>query len=368
MKKKIICMLLALCLMVPALTACAAEPEPINPQNCAHEQHDPETTRCLVCNTRIDHVYKGDTCTLCGKKTEFLWDSIKTTEMMEVLKSRSYANPGTVERMTYETFAYNVNALTGEETYIEKEAYVYLPYGYDPAKQYNVLVFLHGSSDDAGYWFAQGSYTPEDSTYVSTGNYTKELLDYMIGEGLCEECIVVTPSLYNDHDNYEAENDVLTPLLGHEILEYLLPAVIENYSTYASTMDEVIKNRDHFAYAGFSMGSMTGFASIFSYGLPYFAYIGSFSGPARDVDAVIEVVNGEYQDYEIKFWYCAIGDQDRTGGNFYKDVHSTYKQMVAGIDRLVDGENCAMVDVYRGNHTYETALTSLYNALLKFFR
>lgn len=364
--KRTVCLALALC-MALGLSGCK---KPVDPNNCAHEKHDPETTRCLACDKKIDHRYVGDTCKLCGKKTEFKWDSISTDQaLMEILKNGGHEHKGTVEPMTYETYAYNISALTGEEKTIEKTAYVYLPYGYDATKQYDVLVFLHGSTDDAGYWFAQDPYTPEDTTYVGTGNYTKELLDYMIGEGLCGECIVVTPSLYNDHDNYKEENGVLAPLLGHELVESLLPAVVEKYATYAAGPDDLAANRDHFAYAGFSMGSMTGFASIFSYCLPYFSYIGSFSGPASDVDAVIEAVNSaEYRDYAINYWYCGVGDQDRTGGNFYQDVRKTYKQMVGRIDRLTDGENCAMVDIYYGNHTYECALTNLYNALLKFFK
>ena len=251
---------------------------------------------------------------------------------------------------------------------IEKEAFVYLPYGYDPQKSYNVLFLLHGSTDQAGYWLAQEPYHADDSTYVSTGNYTKEMLDYLIGTGKAGPCIVVTPSLYNDHDNYKAENKYVAANFGHELTEYLLPAVVERYSTYAKTTDEVIAQREHFAYAGLSLGSMTSFTSIMTYCLPYFAYIGSFSGPATDVDAVIEALNGPEKDYSIAYWYCAIGDRDKTGGDFYGDVHKTYKKLVAGVDRLVDGQNCDMVDVYGANHTYECWLTCLYNALPKFFR
>lgn len=367
--KRIICVAMCLVCLLLGMVGCKAEPEPVDPNNCPHTQHDPDTTRCLVCNKRIDHRYVGDTCDLCGKKTEFLWNDIRReTELMDLLKAGGHENKGTVERMTYETFAYNIQALTGEEQMIEKEAFVYLPYGYDASKPYNVLILLHGSTDQAGYWLAQEPYHQDDSTYVFTGNYTKELLDYLIGTGKAEPCIVVTPSLYNDHDNYKEENSVVSGLFGQELTAYLLPAVIERYSTYAKTMDEVIAQREHFAYAGLSLGSMTSFASVFSYCLPYFAYIGSFSGPATDVEAVIEAVNGPEKDYAIGYWYCAIGTEDRTGGNFYKDVHTTYQAMTAGIDRLVDEQNCAMVDVYGANHTYECWLTCLYNALPKFFR
>lgn len=344
----------------------AAPTEGVVPADCAHERHDRETTRCLVCDKRIQHNYVDDICTLCGKKlVASIGDS---PELWSILKDGGHENKGTIERMTYETFAYNLNALTGEETYIEKEAYVYLPYGYDASKQYDMLILLHGSSDDAGYWLAQGSYTPEDSTYRPIENYAKELLDYMIGEGLSKECIVVTPSLYNDHDHYEDENRVGADLFGHEIVEYLLPEVIANYSTYASTMEDVIENRDHFAYAGLSMGSRTSFNSILSYCLPYFSYIGSFGGGAGNIEAVAEALNGEYKDYAINYWCCAVGEKDRTGGSMFDSVHNSYAELVARVDRLTDGENCILVDVIGAEHTFDCWLTCLYQALPTFFK
>ena len=362
--KRTVCLALALCLAL-GLTGCK---KPVDPNNCAHEKHDPETTRCLACDKKIDHRYVGDTCKLCGKTTEFRWDSISTDQsLMGILKNGGHEHKGTVERMTYETYAYNINALTGEDRTIEKEAYVYLPYGYDPAQKYNVLILQHGSGDTAGYWLAQGDYSPEDTTYVATGNYTRELLDYLIGTEKAEPCIVVTPTFYNDAENMEEEHSVLQPLFGHEVVEYLLPAVLEHYSTYASDLDEVIENREHFAYAGLSRGSRVSFDSIMMYCLPYFAYIGSFSSPATDTEGLIAALNDEYKDYDIKYWYCAVGDQD-TGMNRYSLMHKTFKELTAGVDRLVEGENCAMVDVYYANHTYECWLTCLYNALPKFFK
>ena len=347
-------------------TETTAPAQVVDPANCSHEQHDRENTRCLVCNKRIAHNYVDDICTLCGKK---LVQSVgNSPELLDILKAGGHENKGTIERMTYETFAYNLQAMTGEETYVEKEAYVYLPYGYDASKQYDVLILLHGSSDDAGYWLAQGRYTSGDSTYGSVGNYAKELLDYMIGEGLCKECIVVTPSLYIDYKNYVEENNFVASLFGHEIVEYLLPEVIKEYSTYAADMEGVIENREHFAYMGLSRGSRTSFDSILSYCLPYFAYIGSFSGGAADIDAVAEALNGEYKDYAINYWCCAVGEKDRTGGNLYQDVHSDYTQLVAQVDRLADGENCILMDVADADHSFDCWQTCLYQTLPEFFQ
>ena len=366
--KRIICVAMCLLCLLLGMGGCKAEPEPVDPNNCPHVQHDPDTTRCLVCNKRIDHRYVGDTCELCGKKTEFLWNDIRReTELMDILKVGGHENKGTVERMTYETFAYNIQALTGEERMIEKEAFVYLPYGYDASKPYNVLILQHGSGDQAGYWLAQEPYHQDDSTYVFTGNYTKELLDYLIGTGKAEPCIVVTPTFYNDPENMDAENMPLMALFGHEVVEYLLPEILKNYATYAETLDEVIENREHFAYAGLSRGSRVSFDSIMTYCLPYFAYVGSFSSPASDVDGLIETLNTTYKDYPILYWWAGVGDKDK-GMDRYNLMHKTYDALTSKADMLTDGVNCAMVDIYGADHTYECWLTCLYNALPKFFR
>ena len=49
---------------------------------------------------------------------------------------------GTVESLTYEAPAYATNELLGTDSTIEKTVQVYLPYGYDESKQYNVLYLL----------------------------------------------------------------------------------------------------------------------------------------------------------------------------------------------------------------------------------
>ena len=362
--------LILLALTVSALLGCGQKTATATETAvCKHPAHDPETGICTTCGEVVSHHYVDGKCTGCEKTTEFLWEDIASkTELMDILKAGGSEKKGTIERMTYQTLAYNIQALTGEEKIIEKEAFVYLPYGYDAGKPYNLLVLQHGSGEDAGYWFARGKYAPDDLTaYQNTGNYTQELLDYLIAEGLCEPCIVVTPTFYNDPDNKEEENVPLMALFGHEVVEYLLPAVMERYSTYASDLDEVIANREHFAYAGLSRGSRVSFDSIMTYCLPYFAYVGSFSSPASDSEGLVAALNGEYKAYEIRYWWAGVGDKDK-GADRYSLMHKTYETLTSGAENLTDGVNCAMVDIYKAAHTYECWLTCLYNALPKFFR
>ena len=47
---------------------------------------------------------------------------------------------GTVEEVVYNTKAYAT-----DEREVKKTAYVYLPYGYDSEKEYNILYLMHGT-------------------------------------------------------------------------------------------------------------------------------------------------------------------------------------------------------------------------------
>ena len=95
---------------------------------------------------------------------------------------------GTVESLTYEAPAYATNELLGADSTIEKTVQVYLPYGYDESKQYNVLYLLHGTGGNDEYWFKR----------EGNGVVTCNVLDNMIKDGLCDPVIVVTPNFYSE--------------------------------------------------------------------------------------------------------------------------------------------------------------------------
>lgn len=53
---------------------------------------------------------------------------------------------GTVEEFFYDTLAYTDDGVARES--LRKRALVYLPYGYDASKSYNILYLLHGGGED----------------------------------------------------------------------------------------------------------------------------------------------------------------------------------------------------------------------------
>lgn len=94
---------------------------------------------------------------------------------------------GTVEKLIYDTRDYY-----GDGRDVQKTAYVYLPYGYEPADtvtRYNILYLMHGWTGAAGEYFFAGN------------GYVENLLDRMIEKGDIAPLIVVSPSFYTEESS-----------------------------------------------------------------------------------------------------------------------------------------------------------------------
>ena len=117
---------------------------------------------------------------------------------------------------------------------------VYLPYGYDENKQYNVFYFMHGMWDD------------ENSLLYKDNGEMQRVFDNMIQNGDIEPMIVVTPT-FNKTDPEH---------VWKEVRESVIPFIEGKYATYAkSTSTEDLRaSRMHRAYGGFSMGSVSTWA------------------------------------------------------------------------------------------------------------
>ncbi|MBP5331353.1 MAG: hypothetical protein J6Y89_05830, partial [Lachnospiraceae bacterium] len=86
-----------------------------------------------------------------------------------------YDEAGTIEAITYMAHDY-----LGDGPDVEKKAFVYLPYGYDETKQYNVMYLCHGIGGSETEWG------------LGTGNASrvKKIMDNLIKDGDIEPFIV----------------------------------------------------------------------------------------------------------------------------------------------------------------------------------
>lgn len=190
--------------------------------------------------------------------------------------------PGEIVKVEYTTTAY------GEEQ--AGWVNVYVPYGYDETKQYNIIYFLHGTNED------QNSYIGDERA--------KNAMDNMIEVGVAEPFLMVFPTYYY---NYE-ERAIDIPGFKAELRDAIMPAVESQFSTYAPTADTegFVASREHRAIGGYSRGSyatwhmMNGLLDTAKWWLPMSAAI---SGEAE-----MEVPGPAYSE-QVEWLTGAIASQ-----------------------------------------------------------
>lgn len=164
---------------------------------------------------------------------------------------------GKIESLSYKT----PNLDKGMD---DKKLNVYVPHGYDPSamnKKYNVLYLMHGGGENEELIFGGPGQSRE----------MKKILDNMIAKGDIEPLIVVTPTFY------KGKNDVA--LFHEELIDTVVPLVEKKYNTYAKSgsLEDLEATREHRAFGGFSMGSVTTWYT-FVHALDYFKYYIPLSG------------------------------------------------------------------------------------------
>lgn len=272
----------------------------------------------------------------CAKKVTVV-DEIpnEDTEKLE--------NGGTIELITYPSKDY-----FGNMEDIEKQAYVYLPAGYDESKQYNVLYILHGIGGDIWEW----GMTNDDST-------VKKIMDNLIADGEIEPFIVVAPNgrAAKDHSSSSDYNSFYQ--FGKELRYNLVPYIDANYATYADTDNyDVTAAREHRAVAGLSMGGMQTINIGMCECLDMFAYFGAFSACPTTYNAqTIADRLEDFPDYDIKYFYNLCGTEDGIAISHHTAATEGLCDLT---DKLKDGKNF-MWQTRSGGHDFNIWYLGFYN-------
>lgn len=254
---------------------------------------------------------------------------------------------GTVELFSYITRAYATDART-----VTKQAYVYLPWGYDPEGAYNILYLLHGTGEDESNWLVQH---PEN----------KALLDTMIAAGDIDPLIVVTPTWYTEEDCLQ-DPDRLTYAFAEELRRDLIPAVESHYASWAASPreEDLEASREHWAFAGLSRGAATLFRSALEKNLDLFAWYGAFSGSFLDWEEWRSgAQSAELADYPIAYLYMTSGSFDFCLPNQCAD----YETLLAREPRLIGQVNTSFDVFPMRYHSMGSWHLALYNFLQKIF-
>lgn len=299
------------------------------------------------------------------KREEGMPDNIATIpEELEQIPSeylQEAAQQGSIEELhynTYEAFSYE-----DKSQELQKTAYVYLPYGYDEGKEYNVFYLMHGGWSNETTWLG----TPD---HVSE---FKNILDHAIQNGEISPLIVVCPTYNNTSPEDSGDYSLaiqLTGLYHQELVNDLIPAVESKYSSYAKSTshEDIVSSRDHRGFGGFSMGSVATWRT-FEYCLDEFHYFMPSSGNVGDgsiQDRAVENSNWNWNDF---FIFAASGTNDFAYQSFQSQIMNM-SELPSGNFIMADNEtdgNISFREQEGAAHEYRAANQYVYNGL-RFFR
>lgn len=264
---------------------------------------------------------------------------------------------GEVRRFTYDSRTYEAE----DDHILHKGAWVYLPHGYDAARQYNILYLLHGGGVNEDWWFRM---FPETATIV----------DNMIADGLCDPCIIVTPTYYRGEEA-DKNAEYITEHFCHELRKNLIPTIETAFSTYAGgdvSEENMVRTRAHRAFAGLSLGSMTTYRAALYNNFDLFSWYGPFSGccgPNGDRDAEVKriqetLADGESRGLSLDYLFCCNGDKD-----IAFEEHKYIMECAGQVcPQLVQGKNYDFFTIPGGVHDMKAWQLHLYHALQIFFK
>ena len=257
---------------------------------------------------------------------------------------------GTVEKFTYMTKDY-----AGDGSDLEKEAFIYLPIGYDKTKKYNVMFLLHGIGGSIYEWGING----EESSKVTT------MMDNLTNKGEIDPFIIVTPNGRSGKDYKNTTFDVMSLFyeFGKELRNDLIPYIDANYSTYGTKADGTPEDpeeaRKHRAVAGLSMGGMQTINIGMCECMDLFGWFGTFSAAPTSYEGpkIVEILDRDFPDKQIYFSYNICGTEDTTA---LASATAAVKGLDARTDRLEDHVNYLWQE-RPGGHAWSIWYLGFYN-------
>lgn len=293
------------------------------------------------------HTYKDGVCTGCGQRPVFCTGFLPDEYYIDAKEQ------GKLVRHSYKV----KNYIGYGDPELDKAMLVYLPYGYDEAKPYNVLVLVPGSGGDQDDWLNR------DYTYGERVMSGKKIVDNMIEKGNCEPCIIVCIQLETP---YSQGLISAIPQVSSELREYILPFIVENYSTYAKDGSEASlqEARSHFALGGLSDGALFTYEGGMRKDFDLFGAYMALSGNGQPWNTVDLIQLEPFKDLPIQCLFTGAGS-NQDWQQYYTEVG--YQYFVENEPRVRDGINAWHVDV-DGEHEWKVWLTDFYNALPLLFQ
>lgn len=261
---------------------------------------------------------------------------------------KSSSHPGKLEKLTYQTYDSFSYGEKGHE--LTKTAWVYVPYGYDAGRKYNIFYLSHGGAGNEQTFMGTPG-KPGERPDGPPGSI-KDAIDHAIEDGEMKPILIVLPTYNNTtgKESWEYSTSLkLTQNFHNELVNDLMPAVESKYRTYAEAIsaEGFQASRDHRGFGGFSMGSVNTWHT-FEYCLDYFRYFVTASGDLTDDGRYMaDIVKRAGFGSEDFFIWSATGTRDF-------DYHA-FKKMIGNMLRQGGGIFKAAEDEKNGNLRFEEA-------------
>lgn len=248
---------------------------------------------------------------------------------------------------------------------VTKTAYVYLPYGYDESDtetRYDIVYLMHGWGGREGEYFDMRT--------------MKNMFDNLIANGDMKPTIMVSATFYNENsDRSFGGSDSELRQFHLDFTENLMPAVEGRFHTYAqsTSKEDLIASRDHRAFAGFSLGSVTTWME-FCYDSEYIRYFLPMSGacwyyggygnyyPEETCDFFEELIAENDLNERGYFIYATTGTQDAV-----RDQVEIQMQEMLKRNYVFSPDHVVYYRKQGGYHDFNAVQEYLYNALPLFF-
>jgi len=175
----------------------------------------------------------------------------------------------------------------------QDEYYVYTPPGFNPKAKtsYPVLYLLHGYSDGADGWLSAGK--------------ANDIFDSLIATGKAKPMIVVMTLGYG---NLAVLKPGRTPALNTQNMDLFQTMLLSEVIPKVEAEYPVIKDRDHRAIAGLSMGGAESLLTGLNH-TDLFAWIGTFSAGLNPTTlARIPAVTPQKANLHLLWMACGVDD------------------------------------------------------------
>ena len=253
---------------------------------------------------------------------------------------------GSIETIEYTT----LNYCSADQEEVTKCMTVYLPYGYDSSRQYDLLIMMHISGCNENFWL-KSSFDYRLPGEETAAVRITDLADNMIERGLCRPLIIAAPSGYiNEAAIYEHDSERDFNQFALELRNDILPCLNARYSLY--------NNRDHTGFYGASFGAYMAYRSVLSRNFDNTAWFVLTGGGQLESDWLKEKWQSDGTDgLPLKCLLLTEGEYDDRG-----PVELGSYDMQANFDNVI-------YNMINGTgHDCNEWIAALYNALQLFFR